>query len=83
MNSKEQKWKMLYLYGGIAGFLFVGGTILDIVLSMIPGWEPTTVPMDIQSWFSQLQLHTWLGFRNLDFLNMMLSIVGIISILAL
>ena len=83
MNSTEQNWKKVYLWGGIAAFLSLGGTLIDITLTMVPGWEPSTVPENIQGWFSQLQSNPWLGFRNLDSLNLMISIIGILVLLAL
>jgi len=59
------------------------GTLLDIVLSMIPGWEPATVPHDIEGWFAQFQSNPLLGLRNLDLLNMGITIVSILLLVAL
>jgi hypothetical protein len=60
-----------------AALLVVVGTLADIVLTMLPGWEATTVPGAIEAWFAQLQNNPLLGLRNLDLLNVTMSVAGL------
>jgi hypothetical protein len=83
MKISIQNWKNIYLWGGISAFLSLSLTLLDISLTMIPGWEPSTVPDNLPGWFSQFQSNPWLGFRNLDFLNMIVAVISIMLLLAL
>jgi len=83
MKTSNQNWKNIYLWGGIAAFLSLGLSLFDISLTMIPGWEPSTVPDNLPGWFSQFQSNAWLGIRNLDFLNMIIAAIGILLLLAL
>jgi hypothetical protein len=82
-ETVESSWRNIYIVGGIATLVTLAGTLLDIVLTMIPGWEATTVPSTIQAWFIQFQTNPLLGLRNLDLLNATLSIIGIPMIVAL
>ncbi len=71
MNT-DTSWRSIYVVGGIAALLALAGTLSDIVLAIMPGWEASTVPATIQAWFTQL-----------DLLNGAISIVQIPVILAL
>jgi hypothetical protein len=82
-GTSESSWRSIYVLGGIFALLTLAGTLLDIVLSMIPGWEASTVPTTIQAWFGQFQTNPLLGLRNLDLLNITISLVGIPMYLAL
>lgn len=82
MNA-DNSWPVLYLVGGIAALLALAGTLTDIILAMMPGWEASTVPVTIQAWFAQLQSKPLLALRNLDLLNAGISIIQIPVILAL
>jgi hypothetical protein len=73
----------MYIVGGIAALLSLAGTLTDITITMLPGWEASTVPTTIQAWFTQLQTNPLLGLRNLDLLNLTISIIGIPMFLAL
>lgn len=82
MNT-DTSWRSIYVVGGIAALLALAGTLSDIVLAIMPGWEASTVPATIQAWFTQLETKPLLGLRNLDLLNGAISIVQIPVILAL
>jgi hypothetical protein len=82
-DTAESSWHDIYIIGGIATLLTLAGTLLDIVLTMIPGWEATTVPTTIEAWFIQFQTNPLLGLRNLDLLNATLSVIGVPMIVAL
>jgi hypothetical protein len=73
----ESDWRRLYVLGAIAALVALAGTFADIVLTMIPGWEAATVPATIEQWFTQFQVNPLLGLRNLDFLNITVSAVGL------
>jgi len=76
-------WHKMYLLGGIMALLVLVGTLIDISLTMMPGWEVTTIPTTIQSWFTQLEVNPMLGLRNLDLLNVIISLLQIPMFLAL
>jgi len=82
MNA-DNSWRGLYLIGGIAALLALAGTLSDIILAMLPGWEASTVPATIKAWFRQLETKPLLGLRNLDLLNVAISVVQIPAILVL
>jgi MFS family permease len=70
-------WRSLYVLGAIAALVALAGTLADIVITMIPGWEASTVPATVEQWFTQLHVNPWLGLRNLDLLNITVSAVGL------
>ena len=81
--TTENSWRGIYIVGGIAALLALAGTLTDIAITMIPGWEASTVPATIQAWFTQFQTNPLLGLRNLDLLNVTVSAIGIPMYLAL
>ena len=83
MSQADRSWYGIYVVGAIAALLMLAGTVTDIVLTMIPGWEASTVPPTIQAWFTQFQANPLLGLRNLDLLNITISAIGIPMYLAL
>jgi hypothetical protein len=82
-NGIRQSWLGMFLVGGFAALLALAGTLTDIALTMIPGWEATTVPPTIQAWFAQFQTNPLLGLRNLDLLNVTIWLIEIPMVLAL
>ena len=68
---------MLYRVGAIAAIVALAGTLIDIVLTMLPSWEVSTVPVGIEQWFVQFQRNPLLGLRNLDLLNVIIAVVSI------
>ncbi|MCJ7737003.1 MAG: DUF4386 domain-containing protein [Anaerolineae bacterium] len=81
--NTDSSWRDIYVVGGIAALLALAGTLTDIAITMIPGWEASTVPATIQAWFTQFQTNPLLGLRNLDLLNVTISAIGIPMYLAL
>jgi hypothetical protein len=73
----EPRWRGLYQTGAVFALVVLAGTVLDIALTMMPGWDPTTVPADAAGWFAQFAGKPLLAIRNLDFLNAMLSVIGL------
>lgn len=73
----ESEWRSLYTAGGVAAVVLVAGALLDIALTMAPGWGPGSVPPDVRGWFAQLAGQPLVGLRNLDLLNAVLSTVGL------
>jgi hypothetical protein len=76
-ETAESAWESLYVLGAIAALVALAGTLADIVITMIPGWEASTVPATIEQWFAQFQVNPLLGLRNLDLLNITISAVGV------
>ena len=79
----DRNWQKIYIIGGIVALLALAGTLSDIILAMIPGWEATTTPTTMQAWFTQLYETPLLGLRNLDMLNMIIWLVEVPLYLAL
>lgn len=70
-------WKTLYRIGGTVAAIAVGALLFDIVLSMLPGWNTETTPVTVQGWFAQFDGNTWLALRNLDLLNVCVSVLSL------
>ena len=71
------------MIGAVAAMLTLAGTVLDIALTMLPGWGPETVPTGAAAWLAQLSAEPWLGLRNLDLLNALLALIGLPMYVAL
>lgn len=82
-ESSEFASESLYILGAIAALAALAGTLADIVITMIPGWEASTVPTTIEQWFTQFQVNPLLGLRNLDLLNITISVIGVPLYIAL
>lgn len=70
-------WRPLYVLGAVIALVTLTGTIVDIALTMVPGFDPSTVPADAAGWLAQLAASPLVGLRNLDLLNVALSAVGL------
>jgi len=79
----DRNWRSLYVIGAIAALAALAGTFADIVITSLPGWEASTVPASIGQWFAQFHDKPLLGLRNLDLLNVCVSVVGLPMYLAL
>lgn len=73
--TNERGWRMLYVVGGVAAFMALALMVLDIVLTMLPGWGTGTTPTTAMGWFEQFAVNPLLGMRNLDFLNITASVI--------
>jgi hypothetical protein len=76
-SQPGRSWRGLYRVGAVLALVVLAGTVLDIALTMMPGWGPTTVPTDAAGWFAQFAGKPLLAIRNLDFLNATLSVIGL------
>lgn len=81
--SADRVWGTVYVIGAAAAILALAGTLFDIVLTSIPGWQASTVPTSVVGWFAQFQVNPLLGLRNLDLLNITIAVVGIPMYVAL
>ncbi len=79
----DRAWRSMYVIGAIAAILALLGTIADIVITSIPGWQTSTVPTSIVGWFEQFQANPLLGLRNLDLLNVVISAITVPMYVAL
>jgi len=82
-QSTDRAWRSMYVIGAIAAILALLGTIADIVIASIPGWQTSTVPTSIVGWFAQFQANPLLGLRNLDLLNIVISVIAVPMYVAL
>ena len=77
MRASERDWKLIYRTGAVVAIVGVAALLFDIALAMVPGWEPTTAPSTAQAWFTQFSANPWLGLRNLDLLNITVSVISL------
>jgi hypothetical protein len=83
LGPSDRSWHALFRIGAAVALVLLAGALVDIVLAMVPGWGPETVPGDVPAWFAQLAKNPLLGMRNLDFLNVTLSVVSLPLYIAL
>lgn len=76
-------WRAVSVLGAAMALTVLAGTLLDIALTMVPGWDPSSIPASAGEWLRQLGATPWLGMRNLDLLNVALSLIGLPMYLAL
>lgn len=73
--AEERSWRTLYRIGGTVAFVALAMMVLDIALTMMPGWGSASVPATAAAWLAQLRDTPLLGMRNLDFLNITASVI--------
>jgi len=76
-EDAERSWHAMYVVGGVAALLALAGMVLDIALTMQPGWGAGSVPVGAHAWLGQFASDPLLGMRNLDFLNTVISLVAL------
>jgi len=81
--ASDVSWRSIYILGGVSAVLVLGGTLFDIVLTSIPGWQASTVPTSVVLWLVQFEATPLLGLRNLDLLNITVAVVGLPMYVAL
>lgn len=81
--TEDGNLKRLYLVASVCAAVAVSGMVFDIVLSMMPGWGADTAPATAAGWLQQLSADPLLGLRNLDLLNVIISLVAIPMYIAL
>ncbi|TAL67476.1 MAG: DUF4386 family protein [Bacteroidetes bacterium] len=75
MTQFEKQLKSIYLSGGIFAIIFLAGTILDIIIGSIVGADLNMLPKNAVERFTQFNNNVWLGLYNLDFLNLITSLI--------
>lgn len=75
--AEEATWRPAYMLGAMMACVVLAATVLDIVLTMVPALDASTVPATAEGWLAQLGSQPWLGLRNLDLLNAALALVGL------
>lgn len=83
MDARTRSWQVTYRIGAVVALIAVAGTLFDIMLTMVPGWAATTVPSSAAEWFAQFAANPLLGLRNLDLINVALSVVSLPMYVAL
>lgn len=71
----DRQWKSFYLFGGIATLIMVLASILDVIISMLLGGDPSSIPQTAVGRFTQFQSTPMIGLYYLDLLNMTTSII--------
>lgn len=82
-QNTDRTWRSLYVLGAAAAIVALAGTFTDIVVASLPGWGASTVPVSIAAWYAQLHDNSLLGLRNLDLLNVCISVVSLPMYVAL
>ncbi|MEI8201037.1 MAG: DUF4386 family protein [Eubacteriales bacterium] len=77
------QWKSIYLLGGVTALIVVFASLLDIVISILLGGDPSTIPQTAVGRFAQFQSNRLLGLYYLDLLNMTTAIIMIPAFFAL
>lgn len=75
--SSEKQWISVYLLGGMATFLAIFASLMDIVISILLGGNLTEIPQTAVDRFVQFQGNRLLGLYYLDLLNVITSIIMI------
>ena len=83
VERTEKQWRGSYLLGGIAALIVVFASLLDIIISILLGGDPTAIPQSAIDRFAQFQSNKWLGLYYLDLLNMTTAIIMIPAFFAL
>lgn len=80
-GTTDTSWKSLYMVGGLTALITVAVGIIEIGITFLPGGNlPTDTVID---WFTLFQTNWFLGLRNLGLLNIIITILGIPTFLAL
>lgn len=77
------QWKSIYLLGGVTALIVVFASLLDIVISILLGGDPSSIPQTAVGRFAQFQSNKLLGLYYLDLLNMTTAIIMIPAFFAL
>lgn len=76
-NPTGGGWRLLYGMGAASALVALAGMLCDVIITAVPGWSVSTVPTSVVGWLEQLASNPMLGLRNLDLLNVVVSIVGL------
>ncbi len=75
--------RVIYTMGAVGAILVIAGSLLDIIVSMILGVDLNALPKTAMERFSQIETSPLLGIYNLDFLNMITTLIMIPATLAI
>lgn len=75
LESTSADWKSLYKLGGAAALLIVLTSLIEIIITFLPGGYTTTET--VIDWFTLLQGNWFMGLRNLGLLNIVMTALGI------
>ena len=82
-ERSEKQWRSCYTLGGVAALVVVFASLLDIVISMLLGGDPSAIPQTAVDRFAQFQSNAWIGLYYLDLLNLTTAIIMIPAFYAL
>lgn len=75
MTQSENQFKGIYLLGGLFAIIFIALTVADIIIGSTLGGDLTMLPKNAVERFNQLHQNPMLGLYNLDFLNLITSLI--------
>lgn len=79
----EKQWKRIYLLGGITTVIVLAGAFLDVAIGSITGGNLSALPQTATDRFAQFHNNAFMGFYNLDLLNITNQIILIPAFFAL
>ena len=80
-ETADITWKNLYIVGGTTALITIGVGVIEILITFLPGGNVSYET--VIDWFTLFQHNWFLGLRNLGFLNIFLTLLGIPTFLAL
>jgi hypothetical protein len=82
IEMADAPWRSLYKLGGAAALLTVLAGVVEILLTFLPGGNPTGVVTAVD-WYALFQGSWFFGLRNLGLVNIFLTILGGLVLFAL
>jgi hypothetical protein len=81
MDKSDSGWNSIYKVGGATALLIVLTALVEIIITFLPGGYAS--PDTVSDWFMLFQHNWFLGLRNLGFLNIVMTALGIPTFFAL
>lgn len=81
-NGKEDRhtsWKGIYRLGGCLSLFVIGATIFDLFLGIASGSDLTALPQTALEKFAQFQENLPLALYQLDFLNLVTTLLTVVT----
>ncbi len=82
VETTDSRWRSLYGLGGLAALLALLVGVLEIILTFLPGGNPTGIVTAVD-WYGFFQSTWFFGLRNLGLLNIFLTSLGVLILWAL
>jgi len=82
VEAIDSRWPSLYGLGGVAALLALVVGVVEIVLTFLPGGNPTGIVTAVD-WYGFFQSTWFFGLRNLGLLNIFLTSLGVLILFAL